>query len=207
MSALREQAGLLRAFLRTGFRRVAFWCAVSLLAAAVLGYAIALAAPDTVDAVMDAFTDMVDQAGVVDQEGNISVFGLLTNNWQAMLLSAAYGFVPFLFLPFVSLLTNGALLGIMAGYYQMNGLSVGLFLAGILPHGVFELGALTLSIACGICLCRNICRIALHSPRREPMVELLSDLLRVLLLVVMPLTVIAAFIECYVTPLVMGLFL
>ena len=39
------------------------------------------------------------------------------------------------------------------------------------------------------------------------MVELLSDLLRVMLLVVLPLTVLAAVMECYVTPVVMGLFM
>ena len=39
------------------------------------------------------------------------------------------------------------------------------------------------------------------------MVELLCGLLRVLLLTVMPLTVAAAFIEAYVTPAVMALFL
>ena len=39
------------------------------------------------------------------------------------------------------------------------------------------------------------------------MVELLSDLLRVMLLIVLPMTVAAAFIEAYVTPLVMSLFM
>ena len=135
------------------------------------------------------------------------VFGLLMNNWRAMLLSAAYGFIPFLFLPVISLLVNGALLGIMASYYMTHGMSMLLFLAGILPHGVLELPALVLSIACGACLCRNMCRLAVSSPQRIPMVELLGDLLRVLVLLVAPMVVAAAFIECYITPVIMGLFL
>jgi len=64
-----------------------------------------------------------------------------------------------------------------------------------------------LSIACGACLCRNMCRLAVSSPRRIPMVELLGDLLRVLVMVVAPLTVAAAFTECYVTPVIMSMFL
>ena len=82
-----------------------------------------------------------------------------------------------------------------------------LYLAGILPHGIFELPALLISAACGVCLCRNMSRLVTSSPKRVPMVELLSDLLRVMLLIVLPMTVAAAFIEAYVTPLVMSLFM
>lgn len=207
MSALREQASLLRAFLRTDFRRLALGCGAGLLAAAIAGYFIGLTAPDAVGEVLEAFQRMVLEAGVIDDTGNISVFALLGNNWQAMLTSAAYGAIPFLFLPMISLLSNGALLGLLAGYYRSAGLSMAAYLAGILPHGVFELSALVLSIACGTCLCRNLCYMVLGSPRRVPLVELFSNLLRVLLLLVLPLTTAAALIECYITPAVMGLFL
>lgn len=206
MSALRDQIALLRDFLRTGFRRTVLGCAVFLAVSAALGYVAAKSAPEQVEAVLDAFQQIIEDSGVIDEGGNISVFALLMNNWRAMLISVVDGFVPFLFLPLFSLFTNGTLLGLMAGYYHTQGLSLGLYAAGILPHGVFELGALVLSIACGVYLCRNLCYMILRSPRRIPLVELLTDLLRVLLLVVMPLTVAAAFIECYVTPMVMGLF-
>lgn len=81
-----------------------------------------------------------------------------------------------------------------------------LLLAGLLPHGIFELPAMVLSIACGVQLCRNMCLLVTSSPRRVPMVELLGDLLRVMVLLVAPMTVAAALIECYVTPAVMWLF-
>ncbi len=207
MSALQEQASLLRAFLRTDFRRLALGCGAGMLAAAIVGYFIGVTVPETVGEVLEAFQQMVLEAGVIDDTGNISVFALLRNNWQAMLTSAAYGAIPFLFLPMVSLMTNGALLGLLAGYYRSNGMSMAAYLAGILPHGVFELSALVLSIACGTCLCRNLCYLVLGSSRRVPLVDLLSNLLRVLLLIVLPLTVAAALIECYITPVVMGLFL
>ena len=150
---------------------------------------------------------MVEDAGIMDNEGNISPFGLLTNNWTAMLLAALYGFVPFLYLPVLSLISNGLLIGLLAAWYHNSGLSMVLYLAGILPHGIFELPALLISAACGVCLCRNMSRLVTSSPKRVPMVELLSDLLRVMLLIVLPMTVAAAFIEAYVTPLVMSLFM
>ena len=206
MSWLREQAALLGKFLCGDFRRTLGWCALGMALGVLLGVVLGLSFPERAYQVLNAFMEQAEESGVVDTEGELSVFALLMNNWRAMLLSAAYGFIPFLFLPVLSLLVNGALLGVMASYYMSHGMSMLLFLAGILPHGVFELPALVLSIACGACLCRNMCRLAVSSPRRVPMVELLGDLLRVLLLLVAPMVVAAAFIECYVTPAVMGLF-
>lgn len=206
MNWLSDQASLLREFLRSDFRRTVLFCVLGMLGAAVLGVGAGIFAPLRAAEILDSFVSQIQESGVMDGEGNISVFALLMNNWRAMIFSAAYGFIPFLFLPLVSLLVNGALVGILGGVYLAAG-ALPAYLAGILPHGIFEIPALTLSIACGVCLCRNMCRLAVNSPKREPMVELLGDLLRVMLLVVMPLTVAAAFMECYVTPVVINLFL
>ena len=207
MSWLTEQFAFLKDFLRTDFRRVLLYCTFGMLGAAVLGGIIAAIEPETVLRILDSFMEQVEEAGVIDEEGNMSVLSLLTNNWTAMLFSACYGFIPFLFLPLVSLLANGSLLGMLAVIYHTGGVSLLAYLAGILPHGIFEIPALMLSVTCGVCLCRNMCRMLLHSDKQIPLVELLSDLLRVLLLVVLPLTVLAAVMECYVTPWVMGLFI
>lgn len=207
MRALREHFSLLREFLRGGFLKTVRNCVIALVLAAGLGYLAAWNSPAVAEKTLETFQQMVQETGLIDDVGNLSVFALLMNNWRAMLLSAAYGFLPFLYLPLISLFSNGALLGLMAGYYRNQGLSLGLYAAGILPHGIFELSALVLSIACGIRLCRNLCYMVMRSPMAEPLVELLTDLLRVLLLLVMPLTVVAAFVECYVTPAIMGLFL
>lgn len=207
MSGLRDQLSLLREFLRSDFKKSVLHCALAMACAIALGVVAGLLSPETVEMALKAFMEMVEEAGVMDTEGNLSVFGLLMNNWRAMLTAAACGFLPFVFLPALSLASNGFLIGIMAAWYHANGMSMALYLAGLLPHGIFELPALILSIACGVRLCRNMCMVVTSSPRRIPMVELLSDLLRVLLLLVAPMTVAAALLEAYVTPLVMGLFL
>ncbi len=207
MSYLKEQYGLLKRFLYSGFGRILRWCALAMCAAIALGVVAGLLSPDIIDMVLAAFMEMVEDSGVVDQAGNLSVFALLANNWGAMLLAAAYGFIPFVFLPLVSLISNGFLIGLLLAWYHNNGVSLLLYLAGILPHGIFELPALVLSVACGVSLCINMCRIVTSSPKRLPQISLLSDLLRVIVLLVAPLTVIAAVIECYVTPVIMGLFL
>ncbi len=206
MSWLKEQGSLLRRFLRGDFRKTVGMCALGMALAALLGVGAGLLFPEQAWQALNAFMEQAEQSGVVDAEGELSVFALLMNNWRAMLTSAAYGFVPFLYLPVLSLAMNGMLLGLLAAIFVAGGASLAVYLAGILPHGVFELPALILSVACGVSLCRNMCRMVVSSPDRIPILELLEDLLRVLVLVIAPLTAAAAFVECYVTPVVMGWF-
>ena len=206
MNWLKEQAVLLRDFLKGDFRRTLVGCVLGMLLAVVLGVGIGLLFPQRAYDAVSAFMDQIADSGVINEAGEMSVFALLLNNWRAMLVSAAYGFVPFLFLPLLSLMVNGALMGLLAALMVSNGSSLLAFLAGIVPHGIFEIPALLLSIACGVYLCRNMCRVVVSSPDRIPLLELLEDLLRVIVLVIAPLTAVAAFVECYVTPLVMGIF-
>ncbi len=207
MSALREQYSLLGKFLRSGFGKTVSLCAKGMLAAVAFGVFAAFFYPGVIETALDSFAAMVEEAGVINEDGSMSVFALLFNNWWAMLISAAYGFIPFIFLPILSLISNGMILGVFGAFYVQNGLGILAYLAGILPHGIFELPALVLSIACGVTLCSNMNRMITGNANRVPMVELLSDLLRVILLLVAPMVVAAAFIECYITPLIMGLFL
>lgn len=207
MSVLMEQITLLREFLRTGFRKITLFCAVGFLAAGVIGCVVGLLYPDVVTSTIASFWEAIEEAGVIREDGSLSTVALLANNWTAMLLSAAYGFIPFLFLPVTSLVSNGFILGITGAMYQLYDQTLALWLAALLPHGIFELTALVLSIASGIHLCISMSRLVLGSPNRVPMVETLCSLLRVMLLLVAPLTIAAAFIEAYITPWVMTFFM
>ncbi|MFR6395338.1 MAG: stage II sporulation protein M [Oscillospiraceae bacterium] len=73
-----------------------------------------------------------------------------------MALSLVYGLIPFLRLPALTLGTNGAILGLFAGYYMRQNISLLKYLLGILPHGIFELTALILSAAMGLYLCSTV---------------------------------------------------
>ena len=205
MSWIKEQFVLLRQYLRSGFRHTLLLCALGMLAAALAGFIVGLLFPQQASQVMTQFMEQIEESGVIDGSGALSVFALLMNNWRAMLFSAAYGVIPFVFLPLLSLIMNGVLLGLLAALFQAGGTSLLVYLAGILPHGIFEIPALVFSIACGVTLCMNLTRMATGNPKKRPVLPLLEDLLRVLVLVVAPMTVAAAFIECYVTPVVMGM--
>ena len=156
--------------------------------------------------VIGYFMDMIDSSAVMDDAGNFSAVGLFFNNLRAMFMTVLYGFIPFLFLPALSLGINAVILGVMAAYYSNEGISLLAFFAGILPHGVFELPALILSLAAGLFLCQSINAYIRHN-EKGVMKPLLLNILRVVVLLVLPLLVIAAVMETYVTPALMQLFL
>ena len=141
----------------------------------------------------------------MDDTGAVSPLGLFGNNLRATLATMLYGFIPFLYLPALSLGVNAIVLGVMAAYYTHNGISLLVFLSGILPHGIFEIPALLLSMAGGLCLCKNI-NTYIRKNEKGVMKPLLLNLLRVACLL-LPLLAVAAVLEAYVTPLVMSLFL
>ena len=188
MNWIKEQFSLMGRFLGGGFRRTLVMCAVGLALAAVAGFGIGVMLPQRAAQVLGDFMAQIQESGVISEEGALSVAGMLMNNWRAMLVSAAYGFVPFLFLPVISLVMNGLLLGLLAGLFQAEGTSLLVYAAGILPHGIFELPALLFSVACGVTLCVNMCRIVTGNPEKRPLLEMLEDLLRVMVLAVAPLT-------------------
>ena len=134
-----------------------------------------------------------------------SVPALLWNNLRAMVLSVLYGFIPFIYLPALSLGVNALLLGLFAAYFLNNGISILAYLGGILPHGIFELPALVISLACGIYLCSINQYVRKNT--RGIMAPTLKNIVRVLALTVLPLLAAAAAVEAYVTPAVMQFFL
>lgn len=207
---MKEHLSLLKEFLRGAeFRRSLVSSSLGLIIFIVMGFFSYLLNSAMGDKLIGQFVDMVSESGVVDTEtGEISVFMLLQNNWMAMLIMILYGMIPFLHLPVISLFTNGVLLGVMAGLYWISDeMSMPLFLASLLPHAVFELTALVFSVACGMYLCRNTTKWITRKGERPNMTVVYGDLLRVLLFLIAPLTVTAAFVEAYVTPVVQALFL
>ena len=97
-------------------------------------------------------------------------------------------------------------LGLFAGVYVNNGISLLAYFAGIVPHGIFELPALILALSSGIYLCRKVTDYVRHN-EKGVMGPLMNDLLRLFVMHIIPLLMAAAVIEAYVTPQLLKLFL
>ena len=202
-----EHLAELKQFCHTTLRFVPWIIAAVFLLAAIGGFALYSAAPEQAEEIINYFAEVVDQAGVISEEGGIRLFPLMFNNWRAMLFCILFGFIPFLFVPISAAISNAAIMGVLAGHYYHTGQSMAMFFASILPHGIFEIPALILSVSLGTILCIYVVLALFRHKKAIPMLDLLTNILRTLLLVIFPLIVISAVIETYITPLIMQLFL
>jgi stage II sporulation protein M len=153
---------------------------------------------------------------------------LFYHNARASVLAVAAGALPFLFLPILDPVMNGAVLGLLSSISKHQGLNVPhLILTQILPHGVFELTAVLYATSVGLYLSAGMGKRALTAWRKRrtrrqgqppPLVgqanfletyperseaeyeSLAGNVFRSFLLVVLPLLLVAAFIESFITP-------
>ena len=153
---------------------------------------------------------------------------LFYHNARASVIAVAAGIVPFLFLPILDPLINGGALGLICSVSKHQGLNVPhLVLTQILPHGVFELAAALYATSVGLYLSMGLGKAAVAKWRRrkgrraegtrpvsvspdfpqnipervsgEPG-SLVRNVVRSFVLLVLPLLLVAAFIEGFITP-------
>lgn len=204
MSALHTSLTALRGFLRSpDFSYELRRCAAAFPILFLIAFGGSFLFPELRDGIVEAMA--VQLSALSDAQGTFSAAMLLGNNLTACAISILYGLLPFVYLPALALGSNAMLLGMLAAYYVAHGYSLTLYLAALLPHGVFELPALVLSFAAGLYLCADLTRRCRKKPS-PPFLQTAAQLSRVYLLLVVPLLAAAALVEAYVTPWVASLF-
>lgn len=164
--------------------------------------------PELMKTHFEELTAMINSKGLSDEDGSISAIGLFKNNFIASLMSLIMGFVPFLYVPLLSLGVNAVLIGMVSAVMDQT-IGGGLFelLVSIAPHGIFELPALFLCVAGGMFLCTEINAKILYRPERAPLLQTIGEMARMIILITVPLLIAAAVIEAHITPLLMQLLL
>ena len=142
---------------------------------------------------------------------------IFLNNLFVATLSMIAGLIPFLFAPVWAIMINAIAMGIISSYVYIKGLDLlALLIFGIAPHGIFEIPAFIYAGSLGVLLSLNVFRLITNmnssngSARESPIdgatnpedsfMFLLKRVLRTWLLVVVPLLLIAAAIETFITP-------
>lgn len=202
-----EQWTLLRRYWREGFAAAAARTAVAFLILLFIGFALSLFFPSLLERVLSYFYSYLSEGEILTESGGLSAAGLFRNNLTACFFAIAYGLIPFFYLPAATLGINAMLIGFVGGYFAANHLSPVLFIAALLPHGIFELPALILAFSAGLELCREITGRCRGQEGSLPLVQSLSNAGRIYLFPILPLLAVAAVMEAYVTPYVISLFL
>lgn len=130
--------------------------------------------------------------GLIEKTSGMSALELIkflfVNNVQSGFYGLFFGVVLGIF-PLIAAVANGYMLGFVA---SISVQSVGsLVLWGLLPHGIFELPAIFISLGLGLKLGMFI----FHKEKTLVFREYFKNSLRVFLLVVIPLLLIAGIIE------------
>ena len=112
MEWLEQQRTRLHGFYRTEYRYSLRITAIAFGALILLGFAVSLLLPDLADQLFLQFAQQMAELGIMDTTGRVDVLALFGNNVRATVFSIAYGFIPFIYLPALSIGINSLLLGL-----------------------------------------------------------------------------------------------
>jgi uncharacterized membrane protein SpoIIM required for sporulation len=122
-------------------------------------------------------------------------------NVRALLVGMILGAFSFGILGLLPIFITVAVVGYLGQILTNNGLPALQYLAGmILPHGIIEIPAAILATAAVVYAGAKMATPAAHETFGETWVRALADWVKVMLGVVMPLLLVAAAIEAWVTP-------
>ena len=130
----------------------------------------------------------------------LTVIPILVNNVTTLLVSFALSPI-FCLMPILALTFNGWFLTVVSAIVVQEK-SLGFVLAGLLPHGVFELPAFILGEAAALSFGAMVILAIFKKEKRNLLLPGLKQNLRYLM-VALALLVPAAIIEIYITPLLL----
>jgi uncharacterized membrane protein SpoIIM required for sporulation len=151
------------------------------------------------------FVKSAGQSAGIAQEGvHLSALFIFGNNIRSTLLAFLGGIVSFSVLGMLAYLVNVGFVGGLLGLVKLMGYSPTLlFVAGLLPHGIFEIPAQIISGAIILRIGAVLVTPQLGKSMGQMVLELLADWAKIFIGLVIPLLAVAAVIEAYVTPMIL----
>lgn len=206
MEFVKRQYRLAWDFFKQSLAKPFLGCALAFLALCVVSGLLFGRFIHQAEAVVGQFLSDLEQSGLLKENGTIGLPALLGNNLRATLAAAALGIVPFVYLTVLPLAMNAAVIGaVLAASSAMGAGLWQMVVLGLLPHGVFELPAILLGMAMGLRLCAGLSAAIRKKPGVPRPEELLPQLVRQYVCFCLPLLTVAAVVETFVTPVLMGL--
>ena len=133
---------------------------------------------------------------------SLAIF-IFLNNLRVTLIVWITGLVPFIFIPAIISAINGGVIGAVLKITSEGSVFKDIA-TSILPHGVFEIPAICVAVAMGISLCVFVIK-KISGKSDASLTKFLKAQFIFFLKVVLPLLIVAAAIESFVTPLIMNL--
>lgn len=157
-----------------------------------------LSEPDLIELIDDQISGFIK-----DQPDYILALFIFFNNASTCFLSIIFGLFFGIF-PFIVLILNGFLMGYLA-YFAYLERGVAYPILALFPHGVIELTAVFICCALGLRI--GVSFFKKITDLYTPIFPEIINALKIFIYVSIPLLLIAAFIEIYITPLLIKMFL
>jgi stage II sporulation protein M len=174
------------------------------LFSAAAGYMVPAASPEITGTLLSGLQDKAESLS--GQSPPMMMLGIFTNNAIGSLMALLFGLIAGLF-PLFFVVSNGLVIGVMLeiiiGKLGVAG-GATVFAAGILPHGILELPAVFISAAIGLRLGYAALRSLLKGDGR--VADHLKEGLLIFLFWIIPMLLVAAFIETFVTGAILAYF-
>ncbi len=159
---------------------------------------IAKASPERLEQLEVGIGKMPDMSNL---QGSINAPFLFLNNTRAVAVIFLAGLFSFGVLGILLYMVNIGIIGGLFALFQLLGMNPWpIFLAGVVPHGIFEIPALMIGSAAVLYMGATIVTPQTGKSMGEVVLELLADWTKIFFGVVVPLLAIAAVIEAYITP-------
>ncbi|MDD1752499.1 MAG: stage II sporulation protein M [Methanotrichaceae archaeon] len=181
-------------------RSIGFYIGLSVFifaAMTVMGY---LAASSNSELAMEMTKELELLKWIMSLPSFMIMTVIFLKNLLACAMSVLFG-LGLGIVPFLVVTSNGFLLGVVA-YGVLNKEGFLFLLAGILPHGIIELPTVLVSIAIGFRL-GYLLTIAILGEKPDLIGEIRTAV-HILIRFIMPLLLLAAFTETYITPIALS---
>ncbi len=134
-------------------------------------------------------------ANIIEESKFQTALNILSRNLWATAILLISGIT--VVIPIVILFANGFIFGFVSKLTLTKNLGILIFIEGVLPHSIFEFPAFLISAAMGIRT--GIIIFGTRKDRMKNLILHLKELAIIYLLVIIPLLVIAAFVEAFVS--------
>jgi uncharacterized membrane protein SpoIIM required for sporulation len=132
---------------------------------------------------------------------SLTTGGILGHNIQALILAGLVAVISLGVLAILLLMVPIGLVGFFAGQIAWLGYSPLTFLAAfVLPHGIFEIPAAVIATAFALRLGASVTALREGLTVGEGLIAASADFCKVFVFLVVPLLLIAAFVEANLTP-------
>ena len=173
----------------------------------VVSYFIVLSLPEeSIKYLLEQISIMYDLENMATKNGFEMFLSLFIHNLRASGMNMISFIIPTFIFPVVSLIVNGAAMGVVFGigsYIGAENMFL-MFLKFVLPHGIFEIPEFILSCAIGIKFTVILIKKIFGRAKEETFKYHFDKMCKLVFIYVIPFLLIAAFLEGIVEPFIFG---